>query len=238
MHTKMLLGTCALFSTAACGAGDVGLDTVDPLAVHLHELSATPGCYVESVPPNPDAADSGNAMAEQTLEMQEMNLSLNLQYVSLLTRVVLEDPYADRWQLRYTQGELNTVVDIRAESKQEQYTALVFESLTEGWTQVTITEKGWVSRATTSYIVADAHASNLETSSARFRWNDHAVEATLPAVVTQPGWSEPSSEVVTLLWGCDPRFDVSFSQSLTEPLHCWRNDDRAAVTCAGVALWP
>jgi hypothetical protein len=210
----LFFGCVGLSFTACVSLSDGSTADVDSgtVPIFVHELTASPGCYVS--PPPPVTTDGVSDMMAAAQQMQEMNMTYNMQYVALIIRTMLADPTAPSWSLTLDSGngaaahiEVNIDVIDREAQASEFVVEVVSSSIGLGR--------------------ADPEGSHLTLGEAAYAWTDHVWH------VEQGGPMTSTS----LLRGCDPATGVSFQSTPASGVTCW-NSAGSFVSCNDVDFWP
>ena len=217
---RMLVAVLCLTGVVACGESASGPTPGPPVAVTLHPLSMTPGCF------SPYVYSAHDAVQQETLSVYFANIESNLTPWSNLADAVLANPTDEEWQANYAVPGRQCTITLTA-SVLDRQDGFGFLSVTDQ-IQGDCDSSGQIKDVTTvDHVTYSARSTILETEVGLVaRWNDHALSVI--------GFG------MDLLRGCDPatntRFELFFAP-WPQPLHCW-DAVGTDVPCGGVDSWP
>ena len=219
MNRHRVVCCAVIFLVGGCGA-DGTLEPAGALPLKIHAMKASYACAAR------DPGEESDLM-RQMRQMQELNMSFNLQPFYRLVTAMVADPFAEEWELTHDYNpNIDVRISLRARPLEKSESGAIFriDTLAEGYRPaascgaVVCPDEPFATEDV-AYGTSTPVASSIDLGSVSLRWNDLVLEA------------------FTWRCGCDPATGISFQQGEGLPTECWDLSGQL-VSCAGVNLWP
>jgi hypothetical protein len=220
MRVWTALCCAVLLSTSGCGATDE-IDAAQGQPLVIHAMKPDYFCA-------PEEASEASDMASAARQMQELNLSFNVQPFYRLVTAMVADPLAEEWAIEhhYSASIVDGTISLTARPVQKSGSYAIFQinSHVEGFraTKSCTAEscpREYFENDAVDYGSTTPATSSIDLGAASLRWNDHVIDA------------------FDVRDGCDPVTQVSFERVGFADLKCWDRQG-VQVSCTGVDIWP